>query len=398
MERCDVAIVGGGPVGLLLGCLLVQRGLDVRVLERDLLPRSHSRAIGIHPPGLACLDQVGAATPLVARGIRVRRASAFGRRRLLGAISFDSLPGAYPFVLCVPQTETERVLAARLAALAPDVLRRGATVVDLSPERSHVALQVRMPEGERVLRARFVVGCDGKHSAIRRASRIAFPGGAYRTPYFAMADLADRTPFGDEAAVFVSPEGLVESFPMPGGQRRWVVALDGRPPAATATLVAQLVAARTGHEAPAESATMVSSFCAERYLAERFVRGAVALAGDAAHVLSPIGGQGMNLGWLDAQRLAEQLSLALSMRTHAEAVLADYARSRRRAARSATRRAELFMSIGRGLHAPRLCEATLRALLSPALSSHAAQLFTMRGLGAAPIAARTARAQRSASA
>jgi 2-polyprenyl-6-methoxyphenol hydroxylase-like FAD-dependent oxidoreductase len=383
MEHCDVAVVGGGPVGLLLGAMLTQRGLEVRVFERTDAPRAHSRAIGIHPPGLACLAEVGAAESILASGVRVRRGLAFGSARALGKISFGTLPGPYPFVLCAPQSETERVLEARLVALAPRALRRGVEVLSCSQSRAGVTLDTRTASGRTSVQARFAVGCDGKHSRLRSAAGIAFPGRSYGE-HFVMADVDDDTPFGQDAAVFLTREGVVESFPLPRDQRRWVIGLGQTPRAPSAELVEELVCERTGELARARSATMVSSFVAEHYLADRFVSGSIALAGDAAHVLSPIGGQGMNLGWLDAKCLAERLAEALHAPARAEALLARYAQERRRAARTAIRRAELFMSIGQTRRFVPVRDVFVEGLLSPWMVQRAAQVFTMQGLASAP--------------
>jgi 2-polyprenyl-6-methoxyphenol hydroxylase-like FAD-dependent oxidoreductase len=140
--------------------------------------------------------------------------------------------------------------------------------------------------------------------------------------------------------------------------------------------VERLVYARTGQRADAAHATMVSTFRAEHYLARTFVRGPLLLAGDAAHVLSPIGGQGMNLGWLDALRLGELLPRALAE----PAQLETYATERRRAARRAIRRAEAFMAVAARGRAGALTRLGVRALLSPPLRASAARLFTMHGL------------------
>lgn len=388
-ERCEVAIVGGGPVGLLLACLLTRRGVDTRVYEQQLSQREHSRAVGVHPPGLASLALVGAAAPLIARGVRVREAFAFGDERALGHISFDKLSGPYPFILTVPQSETERALEQQLLKLSDRVLCRGQQVFGCEHTKQGALLRVRPLDGgvEQRVHARFVVGCDGKQSLVRSSTKIRFRGGAY-PEHFVMADTADETQFGHAAAVFLTKHGLVESFPLPGGRRRWVVGLGKQPQAASAALVERLVSERTGQLARAATSTMESAFTAEHFMADRFVEGPLLLAGDAAHVVSPIGGQGMNLGWLDATLLADVLVRVVEPRISAKdayALLQRYGRERLRAAKSATRRAELFMSIGQTKRLRGLRDMSVQALLSPPLAERAAELFAMRGLSSTPL-------------
>ncbi|MET0283240.1 MAG: NAD(P)/FAD-dependent oxidoreductase [Polyangiales bacterium] len=376
-DRVDVAIVGGGPVGLLLGCLLLQRGIDVRVYERRRVRGKHSRAVGVHPPGLDCLDAAGVATQLMQHAVHVRHAFAFDERRTLGTIDFSSLPGPFQFVLTVPQTQTEALLERRLQALNDRAYERG-TQVDAC---NATTLFVR--DGEELTRsvqARFVIGCEGKYSLVRESARIPFEGAPYRAN-FMMADTRDETPFGDAAAVFLTRDGLVESFPLPHQMRRWVVALGRVAQAPDLALVERLVRQRTGQCASPGSATMVSAFRAEHFLADTFVRDNTVLAGDAAHVLSPIGGQGMNLGWLDAMMLSELLPRMLANPAQKTRLLGTYAQERRTAARRAIRRAEAFMAVAaERQHMHGVTELTVRALLSDPLKARAARLFTMHGL------------------
>lgn len=382
-DRIDVAVVGGGPVGLLLGCLLVQQGVQVRVFERRRARSTHSRAVGVHPPGLDCLEAAGVAREVTEQAVRVRHAFAFDDRRTLGTVDFACLPGPYQFVLTVPQAHTEAILERRLQQLDERAFVRGVQVAACHPGEHEATLFVhtdQAPDQARTVQARFVIGCEGKASLVRDSARIRFEGGPYRA-HFMMTDTKDETPFGEAAAVFLTRDGLVESFPLPGKMRRWVVALGscGREP--EADLVERLVRQRTGQRASAASATMVSAFCAERFLAGEFVRGRLVLAGDAAHVLSPIGGQGMNLGWLDALLLSELLPRMLGDTRCEARLLAEYASERRTAARRAIRRAEAFMTVA--AERPQLhgvAELTVRALLSDPLKARAARLFTMHGL------------------
>ncbi len=380
IERCEVAVVGGGPVGLLLAARLAQCGVDVRVLERRTERSQESRAIGIHPPGLACLAQLGIADSLIQQGICVRRGQVFAGTRALGSISFATLPLPFNFVLTAPQHQTEALLEQRLRALAPHALIRGAELSSLTVMPQSVRLRMNHEStGERELEAAFVVGCDGKASAVRKAIQARYEGGPYRAR-FIMGDLPDDNRFGTDAAVFLTRSGLVESFPLPGAQRRWVASTGNTRKAADADILREIIAQRTDHTFQSSDCFMVNTFTAEHFLASQWVKDRLILAGDAAHVLSPIGGQGMNLGWLDAWSIARCLHENLREGKAYSRPLARYEATRMAAARSAIRRAELFMLIGRGFGWPALRDASVRALLSQRIAPHAARLFTMRGL------------------
>jgi 2-polyprenyl-6-methoxyphenol hydroxylase-like FAD-dependent oxidoreductase len=285
----------------------------------------------------------------------------------------------------VPQSDTERVLATHFNALAAEPMRRGHRVLACTANARGATLLVASRHGTYALAARFVVGCDGKHSLVRTSVSIGFRGGAHAAR-FVMSDVLDETPFGTDAAIFLTRNGLVECFPMPRGMRRWVVELRDTPEAAGRRSARAMIAARTGFTAPASAASMVSSFTAEHYLATRFFDASLALAGDAAHVLSPIGGQGMNLGWLDAAALADVLGAALAAPDRAGALLAAYGRDRRGAARAAARRARLYLRLGRARRLSRLRDAVVEVLLSEALVGRMAKVFTMHGLASGPIA------------
>lgn len=376
-DCCDVAIVGAGPVGLFLAARLHQLGWSCVILERRTAPSMQTRAIGIHPPSLELLDTMGLADELVRRGLCVRMGRAYTRGRCLGTLRFYTCPPPFNFVLTVPQYETEALLHRHVVANLPSCLRAGAEVVGVAEDAAGVTIRYRA-DGERVLRASFLVGCDGKDSVVRRLAGLAFEGRPYGDS-FVMGDFADRTPYAEEARIFMDERGFIESFPLPGRLRRWVVRTSAFTPEPVEADFRATVRERTGQDLAGCLASPLIPFGVQRFVAERFAKGRVLLAGDAAHVMSPIGGQGMNAGWMDAWDAADALHRILAGRASHEDELRAYDGRARHRAKSAIRRAQRNMAIGR-THAFGLRSALVAAALHLPIQRTLARYFTMRGL------------------
>lgn len=374
----DVVIVGAGPVGLFMGVLLLQRGYQVRILERRNSRSNRSRAIGIHPPALAELARAGVAEELVAAGVHIQRGVAYSRRRRVAELAFDG-DTAFPFILAVPQTFTEEVLERAVRDLDASAIVRSADVQGIDHNDETVHVRAVSPSGSLEAEARLVIAADGAHSTIRPHYLPALPSRSYPDCYI-MGDFPDDTGHGSDAVLYLEPEGIVESFPLPEGIRRWVVRLGAPYKNPTTAGLAHLVAARTGEVLDTAGNLMLSAFDVRSRLAQRMVHGRVVLLGDAAHEISPIGGQGMNLGWLDAAALAPIVDTSFRG-SDVGGDVADFEKSRRKAALRASRQAGLNMALGRPLPPPAMSARNTffsSALQIPAISKLVERRFTMR--------------------
>lgn len=317
MIDTDVIVVGAGPTGLMLACELAMRGIGVRVLERRAGIPNITRAFAVHARTLELLDSRGMAEDLLPRGVRINEiAPAPG-----AVLNLRELPSRFPMLLIAPQSGTERVLEARAAELGV-AITWGADVVGLTQDAKGATIE--LSDGT-ALRARYVVGCDGAHSAVRRLAGIDFVGSQYET-HILLADVHMTTP--PEEAMFArnSAAGMVLILPFGDGWFRaiaWDKLREQAPldePVTEDEMRGALMRI-AGEDFGLTEMRWSSRFLSERRQARHYRIDRVFLAGDAAHVHSPLGGQGMNTGIGDAVNLGWKLAEAV--RGTAPATLLD---------------------------------------------------------------------------
>jgi 2-polyprenyl-6-methoxyphenol hydroxylase-like FAD-dependent oxidoreductase len=357
----EVLIVGAGPVGLSLAAALRARGVDVLLLDMAAEVAMTSRAAAIHARTLEVLHSIDVSDELVRRGVIVPRFTVRDRDRALLTIDFDGLPTPYPYTLMLPQNVTEDVLTGRLAELGGRV-HRPYELARL--EQDGAGVTATMAGGETV-RASYVVGADGMHSAVRDQAAIGFVGDVYGQS-FVLADVHLEGELGDrEVMLYFAPAGLLVVAPLPGGRHRIVATADVAPEHPDRDDIQALLDARGPQTRPARVKDVVwsSRFRVHHRLAERYREGRVFLAGDAAHVHSPAGGQGMNTGIQDAVALAARLAGVLRDGAD-EGSLDGYEAQRRPVAADVvafTDRMTRVATVNRSL-ARRIRNATLRVL------------------------------------
>jgi 2-polyprenyl-6-methoxyphenol hydroxylase-like FAD-dependent oxidoreductase len=325
MNNTDVLIVGAGPSGLTLAASLVKRGIATTVVDRQAAGANTSRAAVVNARTLEVLDDLDVSRRLIKEGVQAPRFTIRDGRRTLIPVDFSALPTKYPYSLMVPQATTERLLLDRLTELGGTVIRPKALT---SVVQDADGVSATFEDGD-VIRARYVVGADGIHSTVRTQAGIGFEGGAYEES-FTLADvrLGGDIP-ADEVILFWAKAGLTVVAPLPGDVFRIVAPVTEAPEEPSAAFIQQLLDER-GLGAGRMVVTDViwgSRFRIHHRVADTYRAGRLLLAGDAAHVHSPAGGQGMNLGIQDAVALADALADVFA--GGRDSVLDDYSAARR---------------------------------------------------------------------
>ena len=330
----DVLIVGAGPTGLMLANQLARRGIRFEIIDRHSGPAQQSRAMAVHARTLEIYAKLGIAEHAVARGARGTGASIWvnGRWRAqipVGDIGTGLSP--FPFVLMLGQDENEHIMGDKLRQLGGNV-QWSTELVSLEQQADRVDVTLRQPNGtQRKIRAAWVAGCDGSRSAVREKNGIGFPGAPYEHTFFVADTEAAGSMRANELNVYLGRDGFHLFFPM-HGKDRWR-AIGILPPElrskddVTFEEVVPSIRQQVGGSLDFKSCLWFSTYRIHHRAAERFRERRCFLLGDAAHVHSPMGGQGMNTGLQDAYNLAWKLALVVTGQADA-ALLDTYAQER----------------------------------------------------------------------
>ena len=322
-RAADVLVVGAGPTGLAMGIELARQGVRCRVIDKAPAPSKTSKALAVQARTLEYFDRIGIADAAVASGRKVHGLNVFSDRKRIVHFGADAIPSRYNYVLILPQSGTEHLLTERLAALGVPV-ERNLELSGFTQDGAGVEAVLRRSDrgAEERVRVRWLLGCDGPHSTVRHLLNVPFPGLAFEE-VFSLADVRlDSSLPDDEGSVFLSHGDLLACFPMAEGRFRLVIerhegAVD---PASEPTVEEfQMAIDDYGPEgARISDPVWLSRFRISQRQAADYRRGNVFLAGDASHIHSPVGGQGMNTGIQDAANLAWKLALVASGRGRPE--------------------------------------------------------------------------------
>lgn len=380
-QKQPIVIAGAGPAGLFMGLCLVHQGFQVQIFEQRSEVISDTRSLGIHPPSLCLLEKLGLLNEFLKKGIQVHTGLAHDGRQGLGRIEFSEIDLKPSYLLIHPQNQTEAILKQAFMERMPNGLHYGVSIESFLDRGSDIEVLIRSHDDQlQSYHTPILIACDGKNSSLREYAQISFDGHAYPDTYI-MGDFPAHSTQAKEPTVYITQEGLIESFPLPDGKRRWVAKTDHYLKNPQPRQLSELIKKRIDVELDVSNCTMMSSFGVQHMRANKRQHNRFFVVGDAAHVVSPIGGQGMNLGWLGAWQLSLDLT---ETNIEASGMLAPttYERQFHRTIREVAKRAEWNMKMGRKSSLYRLKIQGIRLLLGlPWTARFLAGRFSMSGLG-----------------
>jgi len=320
VTRSDVLIVGAGPTGLVLALCLTKLGVAVRIIDKTAGPGLTSRALAVQARTLELYQQLDLTDAVMEQGHKVPAVNLWVKGERSARLPFETIGSGltpYAFLKIFPQDQHERLLIARLEKLGVTVERR-TELLGFSDEGEYVTARLRGPAGqEEICEATYLAGCDGARSIVRETSGMGFPGGTYRQVFYVADVEATGSAVDGELHIDLDEADFLAVFPLPGdGHARLIGTVRDERADHAETLVFDDVSDRAIKQLKiqVEKVNWFSTYRVHHRVTEHFRKGRAFLLGDAAHIHSPAGGQGMNTGIGDAFNLAWKLAAVLAGR------------------------------------------------------------------------------------
>jgi 2-polyprenyl-6-methoxyphenol hydroxylase-like FAD-dependent oxidoreductase len=313
VSAAEVLIVGAGPTGLTLGCLLRRYGVQVRLVDRLAAPAPLAKAMVVWSRSLEIMDEIGAAGPALEYCVPLERARYLVGDRLLASVRTNAIRGTLWQPIIIPQQDLEQVLRDRFEKLGPPI-EWGTELVDLQQDADSAVATLHSPAGVSQLTVRYIVGADGIRSVVRGCVGIDWHEGAAYEEVFQLGDVTARTSLvHNQVHHFLGRRGVSVTIAMPNNMWRIAGYRDGEDPQnkPDGPELQELLETAGHHGTEVQQLHWAGTFRVLRRIAGQFRAGRAFIAGDAAHVHSPAGGQGLNTGIQDSYNLAWKLAFVL---------------------------------------------------------------------------------------
>ncbi len=323
----SVVIVGAGPTGLMLAAVLQRYNIPFRIIDKKTEPTKTSNALGLQARTLELLDDLGLVEPFLKEGRKIEGANLFTDGSHIANIDLTTIDCRYNYIIIMPQSMTEKVLSEHLEK-NKITIERGCELTDLTEQEKNVAVSIKKEDGTlEKFTTDWLVACDGSHSIVRKLTNSEFKGDDI-SQQFILADIsakedATKPIANNKVSSFFSSLGILAIFPMPSGEYRIVANLNKKIESPTLQDIQKIVADRSAHQLEVKDSSWISTFWIHSKVIENMRHGNIFFAGDAAHIHSPVGGQGMNTGMQDAYNLGWKLAYVINKKAHHN-LLASY--------------------------------------------------------------------------
>lgn len=346
-NRLPVLIVGAGPTGLMMACELARRNIDFRIIDKKPERTLTSNAVGIQPRTLELLDQIGIVDRFLKKGHFCNAIHLYIKGKSIGRIPLSKIDSPYQFALMLPQNETEKLLLERLLEFKKEV-ERPLELVTLKQENNSIIVTVKDSTGKtEIITSDWLIACDGANSMVRQACNIAFPGEDLPDQFVVADATMDSFESNTEIHVFFDKGTVFAAFALGSNKYRIGANIHQSNPRKIfiEKEVKEIVNERSYGNYNVTSVSWISPFWIHSKIVDQMDDGAIFLAGDAAHVHSPVGGQGMNTGIQDAYNLAWKLALVINGQAK-PSLLDSYQKERYPIVKNVVDRTERFTKAG----------------------------------------------------